>query len=77
MTVDATKRIWEMKYEAEIRSLYFGELAARYSRHKQIITGVSFFFSSAAAASLIGKLDPTIPIVLSVIVAVLSACSIG
>ena len=47
-------KAWEGLLNAEARSLYFGDLASRYTRHKQWITGVSFFFSSGAAATIFG-----------------------
>jgi len=62
---------------AEPRSLYFGDLATRYTRHKQIITGCSFFFSSGAAATLIGKAPEWMPIVLSILVAASTAYAIA
>ncbi|MGH8335666.1 MAG: hypothetical protein ACRETL_02305, partial [Gammaproteobacteria bacterium] len=39
-------RVWEHMLAAESRALYFGDLASRYTRRKQWITGVSFFFSA-------------------------------
>jgi hypothetical protein len=48
-------RVWENMLAAETRSLYFGDLASRYTRKKQWITGLSFFLSFGAAASFIGK----------------------
>ena len=63
--------------EAEVRSLYFAELANRFTVRKQIISGVTFFLSSGAAASLIGKAPAWVPIVLSVLTAGASAYSIA
>jgi hypothetical protein len=63
--------------EAEVRSLYFRDLAARHSRYKQIVTGVSFFLSSGAAATLVAKLPNWVPLVLALIVAVLTAYSMS
>ena len=62
---------------AETRALYFADLASRYTRAKQWITGVSFFLASGAAASLVGKLPQWVPLVASAVVAVLSAYSIA
>jgi hypothetical protein len=69
--------VWENLLAAETRSLYFGDLASRYTRRKQWITGVSFFLSSGAAATLIGKSPLWIPTVLSLAVAAATACSIA
>ena len=60
-----------------MRSLYFADLANTYAVRKQWITGISFFLSSGAAATLIGKLPAYVPIVLSLIVAVVTAYSIA
>ncbi len=70
-------RVWENMLAAEARSLYFADLASRYTRRKQWITGMSFFLSSGAAASLIGKLPQWVPLVLSGGVALASAYSIA
>ena len=77
LTESETKRVWERMAEAEVRSLYFADLASRYSKRKQIITGVSFFLSSGAAATLIGKLPPSVPLVLSLVVAIVTAYSMA
>src|SRR5439155_4193515 len=63
--------------EAEVRSLYFADLASRYTKRKQIITGISFFLSSGAAATLAAKLPTWIPLVLAVVVAFTTAYSIA
>jgi hypothetical protein len=70
-------RVWENMLAAETRSLYFGDLASRYTRRKQWITGLSFFLSSGAAAALIGKAPAWVAIVLSTIVALISAYSMA
>jgi len=72
-----TTRVWENMLAAETRALYFADLASRYTREKQWITGVSFFLASGAAASLIGKLPQWVPLVASAAVAVLSAYSMA
>jgi hypothetical protein len=69
--------VWNRMHEAEVRSLYFGEQAVRYTKLKQIITGTSFFLSSGAAATLIASFPKWIPTVLSTIVAILTAYSIA
>ena len=70
-------RVWENMLNAESRSLYFGDLAARYTRQKQWITGLAFFLTSGAAATIIGKSPSFIPIILSLIVAGVTAYSIA
>jgi len=62
---------------AETRSLYFASLASRYTHVKQWITGLSFFFASSAAASLIGRAPEFVPTVLSLAVAGMTAYSIA
>jgi hypothetical protein len=69
--------VWEGQISAEVRSLYFGDLASHYSLRKQWITGLSFFLSSGAAATLIGKLPVWVPIALSMIVAVITAYAVA
>ncbi len=71
------KNVWEGMLNAETRSLYFGDLASRYTRQKQWITGASFFFSSGAAATIIGKADTSVPVVLSILSALATAYSIA
>jgi len=68
---------WENMLAAETRSLYFGDLASRYTRQKQWITGLSFFFASGAAATLLGKAPEFVAIVLSLAVAGMTAYSIA
>lgn len=77
LTQDQIDDVWESRIFAEIRSLYFGDLASHYSLQKQWITGLSFFLSSGAAATLIGKLPVAFPIVLSLLVAVISAYAVA
>lgn len=78
-TLDEFQRtqVWENMLAAETRSLYFGDLASRYTRQEQWITGLSFFFASSAAASLIGKAPEFVPTVLSLVVAGMTAYSIA
>jgi hypothetical protein len=61
--------------EAEIRGYYCGDLASRFTRKKQLITGASLFLSSGAAASILAKTDPLIPLILAALTAFLSAYS--
>ena len=69
--------VWENMLAAEARSLYFGDLACRYTRWKQIITGGSFFLSSGAAAAVIGKLPLWVPVILTLGVAAATAYSMA
>jgi len=69
--------VWEGQISAEVRSLYFGDLASLYSTRKQWITGVSFFLSSGAAATLIAKLPVWVPITFSIVVAIVTAYSVA
>ncbi len=69
--------VWEGQVSAEVRSLYFGDLASDYTRCKQWITGLSFFLSSGAAATLIAKLPVWFPIALSMIVALITAYAVA
>jgi hypothetical protein len=77
LTQDEITSLWERMLSAEVRALYFADLANRYTRQKQFITGASFFLASGAAAALIGKLPPWVAIVLSCITALLSAYSVA
>ena len=71
------KRVWGNMLAAETRALYFGDLASRYTHQKQWITGISFFLSSGAAASIISKAPAWIPLVLALIVAASTACAMA
>lgn len=62
--------------EAEVRALYFADLTSRYTKRKQIITGVSFFFSSAAAATVATQMYYA-PLFMSAVVAFGTAYSIA
>jgi len=69
--------VWERQISAEVRSLYFGELASKYARKKQVITFLVFFLSSGSAATLIAKLPAWVPITLSIIASVITAYTIA
>ena len=73
LTEAQIRRVWDNMLAAETRSLYFGDLASRYTRQKQWITGISFFLSSGAAASIISKAPQWIPLVLALTVAATTA----
>jgi hypothetical protein len=68
---------WEEMLNAETRALYFVDLASRLNRQKQFITFVSFFFSSAAAATIAAKAPDLAPLTMAAIVAILTAYSIA
>lgn len=70
-------RIWQEMFEAEVRSMYFGDLASRYTRRQQIISGISLFLSSGAAATILALVPSWIPVTMSAIVAGLTAYSIS
>ena len=77
LTEDQAKRVWEKMLGAEARSLYFGDLAAAYTRRKQVITATSFFLASGAAAALIAKLPGFVPLLLALLVALITAYSLA
>jgi len=75
LTEDQVADLWDRRISAEVRSLYFADLANVLSKRKQWMTGVSFFLSSGAAATLLAKQPTWVAIVLSVIVALMAAYS--
>src|SRR5579863_2635903 len=77
LTEEQANRVWERMVEAEVRSLYFADLAHRYTWRKQLIAGVAFFLSSGAAATIIAKAPSWVPILLSIVVALASAYSMA
>jgi hypothetical protein len=77
LTESQTGRVWAKMLEAEVRAMYFGELTATYAKRKQIITGLSFFLSSGAAATLAAQTARWVPLVLSIASAILMAYSIA
>jgi hypothetical protein len=77
LSQNQTNRVWQLMFEAEVRSLYFGELTSRYTTLRQIITGASLFLSSGAAATIAAKTPSYIPIILASVTAVLSAYAIA
>jgi hypothetical protein len=66
-------QVWENMLAAEARSLYFGDLAARYTLQKQWITGSSFFLASGAAATVVAKAPEWVPGILALFVALITA----
>jgi hypothetical protein len=77
LTENQVNYVWSEKVQAEVRSLYFAELASRYTKRKQMLTGASFFLSSGAAATVIGKLPACIPATLAIISAIAAAYSMA
>lgn len=78
MLTEQEKELVQRKaLESEVRSLYFAELAAKYTKIRQIISGVTFFLSSGAASTLAAKLPSWIPLLLSTVLAVLTAYSLA
>jgi hypothetical protein len=77
LTPEQIDNVWEQRISAEVRSLYFGDLANLYARQKQWISGASFFFSSGAVVILIAKLPILVPIILSALVALLNAYTVA
>lgn len=77
LTEEQANRVWEDALAAEIRSLYFAELDARFTRHNQVITGISFFLASGAAATIETKLPSWVPVLLAAVMAIMMAYSIA
>ena|SRR3982751_1090453 len=77
LTEDQVSEIWDEMIAAEVRSLYFGDLGTRYTKTKQIISGLAFFLSSGAAATMVAKFPSEIPIAMSVLTALATAYSIA
>ena len=69
---------WRKMAEAEVRALYFGELASKCMQLKQWIVAVSFVLSSGAALTALGEWTPMwFPGLLSLAITVLMGYSIG
>jgi hypothetical protein len=71
------KTVWERQIDAEVRSLYFADLTHRYAQQKQAMTFLTFFLSSGAAVTLIAKFPPWVAIMLSALVALMTAYSVA
>lgn len=74
---DQIARLWEHMLGAEVRTLYFADLTARYTRQKQVITGLAFFFSSGAAVTILSRAPTWLPTVLALLVAALTAYALA
>ena len=68
---------WERLIAAETYAVYFGTLASRYSKQRQFITFLSFFFSSGAVITVLSRLPVWVPAVCSLIVAMATAYSVA
>jgi hypothetical protein len=77
LTADQITDLWERRIGAEVRALYFAEWANIYSTRKQWITGLSFFLSSGAVATLVARLPIWVPMMLSGFVVVITAYSVA
>ena len=78
LTKAQTDDVWQKMVEAEVRSLYFGELASHYIWQKQCITVASFVLASGTAVVAFGKILPLWTLGFpGLIVAVLTGYSIG
>jgi hypothetical protein len=77
LTPHQTNHVWEEKVEAEVRSLYFGELASSLTHRKQLMAGATFFLSSGAAATVIAKLPALVPAALALCSAIAAAYSMA
>lgn len=77
LTQDQVDELWRGRIAAETRSLYFGDLASKYSRRKQIVTFSSFFLSSGAAAAAFSHAPSWLPVLLATIVAVMNAYAVA
>ena len=77
LTGDEVNRVWQRMYAAEVRSLYFGDLASTYTTRKQLITGISFFLSSGAAVTVAAHMPTWIPLLTAALSAAATAYSIA
>ena len=77
LTDEQIRRVWSNLLAAETRAMYISDLASEYARYKQWITGLTFFLSSGAAATIIGKGPTWIPVVLALATAAMSAYAIA
>src|SRR4051812_13455240 len=69
--------VWEKMLIAEVRSMYFAELASCYNRYKQLVTGMAFFLSSGAAAAIAAKAPSWAPLTMASVTALLTAYSMA
>lgn len=72
-----TRRAWQKMIRAEVRSLYFAEMASRYTRRKQILAASSLFLTSGAAVSVGAKWPDWLPLLMSIAAAAIAAYMIA
>jgi hypothetical protein len=63
--------------KAEVRALYFADLASKYTKRKQWLLAVNLLLTSGAAVSIGSRFPSGWPLTLSVIAALISAYTIG
>ena len=74
--------VWKALREARVRSLYFGDMQARYGKCKQWVQGLSLVLSSGAVVSgavvsMVGDLWSGVAPVLAGVVAIVNAIAIA
>ncbi len=77
MTENDAGQVWREARQAQVRSLYFGDMLSRYMRRKQWVVGLSLGLSSGAVVSAIGGPWSELTPLLAAIVAILNAWSIA
>jgi hypothetical protein len=70
-------QVWEGLIAAETRALYFADLATRYTRRKQLITGASFFLASGAAATIAAQAPRWVPLLFATVSAIATAYAVA
>lgn len=68
---DQRASLWEDLLSAEVRSLYYGDLAATFHKRQTFITGSTLGLSSGAVLAAVGKM-PELAVILPLGIAVLS-----
>ncbi len=77
LTTEQAGTVWGLMHEAEVRSLYFADLATRYTKRKQAVIGLSFLLSSGAALTAFGDLANWVPSAFGLLVAVLTGYALA
>ena len=77
MTEEQAGRVWEKMLEAEVRSLYFADMASQNTKRKHWIVGLSFVTSSGAAVTFFGDPANWMPAMLGFFVALLNGSAIA
>jgi len=76
MTPQQANDVWERMVRAEVRSGYFADLASRYTKQKQWISGISLLLASSGFASFWAD-SPGVAPWLALIVAIAHAYSMA